>query len=71
MPIVRPAGIVSVSVVTAVVAAVPVLLTCKVYDAGTPTEKAATLADFAAVSCGRYRRGHATGIAAGTGHRPT
>ena len=52
VPMVRPVGIVSVIVDTAVVAAVPVLLTCSVYDAGTPTVKEAALAVLVSVSCG-------------------
>ena len=38
----------------AVVAAVPVLLTCSVYDADTPTVKLAALAVFVSVSCGAF-----------------
>ena len=52
VPMVRPAGIVSVIVDTAVVAAVPVLLSCSVYDAGTPTTKLAAEAVLVRVSCG-------------------
>ena len=52
VPMVRPVGIVSVIVDTAVAAAVPVLLTCSVYDAGTPTVNDAALAVLVIVSCG-------------------
>ncbi len=49
---VRPAGIVSVIVDTAVVAAAPVLLRVNVYDAATPTVHGEALAVFVSVSCG-------------------
>jgi len=52
VPIVRPAGIVSVIVLTAVVAAVPVFWTLSVYEAGVPTVNAAALAVLVIVSCG-------------------
>jgi hypothetical protein len=54
VPSVRPVGIVSVIVATAFVAAVPVLLTCNVYEAGTPTVKLAAEAVFVSVSTGAF-----------------
>ena len=54
VPMVRPVGIVSVIVLTAVVAAVPPLLTANVYEAGTPTTKLAAEAVFVSVNCGAF-----------------
>ena len=54
VPMFRPVGMVSVIVDTAVVAAVPVLLTCSVYDAGVPIVNDAALAVLVIVSCGAF-----------------
>jgi len=51
---VRLAGIVSVMVDAAVVAAVPVFCTVKVYEAGTPTVNEAAEAVFVSVNCGVF-----------------
>ena len=52
VPMVRPVGMVSVIVDTAVVAAVPVFDNCSAYEAGTPMVHGEALAVFSKLSCG-------------------